>query len=98
MPIEFFRGVVGMIGVACAWMAARNAVMIRKGKQDPRRIYGWFARALLCVVAVAVRHPLDMVDFIFWSACVLAFAGGWWQTSRSKASEDLTAQIFPEGR
>ena len=85
-----------MIGVACAWMAARNMVMIRKGKQDPRRIYGWFSRTLLCIVAVAVRHPIDVVDLIFWSVCVVAFAGGWWQASHAKPDEDLTTQIFPD--
>ena len=95
MPIEFFRGVVGVIGVGCAWMAARNVVLIRQGKQSNRRIYGWFVRTLLCMVAVAIRHPLGLTDIVLWSLCVAAFAAGWWQTSHAKPPEDLTSQIFP---
>ena len=98
MPIEFFRGVIELIGVACAWMAARNVVMIRRGRQDPRRVYGWFARTLLCVVAAAIRHPLGMADFIFWSLCVLAFggrlvAGVPCQTSGGPEPRDLSRRI-----
>jgi hypothetical protein len=96
MPIEFFRGVVGVIGVACAWMAARNVVLIRRGRQEARRIYGWFARTLLCLVAVAIRHPIDAADFILWTLCAVAFAAGWWQTSHAKPPEDLSSEIFPD--
>jgi hypothetical protein len=96
MPTEFLRGVVGIIGAACAFMAAQTVVAIRKGRMTPRRVYGWFARIALCLIAVAIKHPVDLVDIIVWSLCVLAFAGGWWQASHEKPPEDLSSQIFPD--
>jgi len=96
MPIEFFRGVVGIIGAGCAFMAARTAVAVIKGRLKSSRLTGWVIRTVLCMLVVPLRHPFDKVDVIVWSLAVIGFAAGWWTAIREKPPEDLTHQIFPE--
>jgi hypothetical protein len=96
MPIEFFQTVIGIIGVGCAFMLARTIVGVRKGRLKGTRITGWVIRTLLCLTAVAIRHPVDAIDLAFWTASAAAFAGGWVVTSRERPPEDLTHEIFPD--
>ncbi|MGB7760024.1 MAG: hypothetical protein WBL61_09355 [Bryobacteraceae bacterium] len=96
MSLEFLRGVVGIIGIGCAYMLARALVGVRRGWSKPSRVYGWVLRTLVCLGAVALRHSLDITDLAIWGAAVAAFAAGWWNTSRERPVEDLTHQIFPE--
>jgi hypothetical protein len=98
VPFEFLRGLLGFLGMAAAYMTGRSAVAVRKGWQKPSRLYGWAARTLVCVVAVAFRNPVDTVDFIVWGLAAVAFAGGMWNVSHQKPPEDLTRRIFPDER
>jgi hypothetical protein len=96
VSMEFLRGVVGLLGVACAGMAGRTFAAIRKGWQKPQRIYGWVIRTVLCLAAVAFRYSLDVVDILVFTLAAAAFTFGFWSTSRGKKEEDLTRTIFPE--
>jgi hypothetical protein len=98
MPVsmEFLRGVLGLLGVACAYMAGRSAVAVRKGWQKISRLYGWIIRSVLCLLAMAFRFPLDFVDILVWALALVAFTTAFWSTSRQKPQEDLTRTIFRE--
>jgi hypothetical protein len=98
MPVsmEFLRGVLGLFGVACAYMAGRSAVAVRKGWQKISRLYGWIIRSVLCLLAVAFRFPLDFVDVLVWALALVAFTAAFWSTSRQKPQEDLSRTIFPD--
>ena len=94
--MEFLRGLLGFLGMGAAFMTGRSAVAVRKGWQKPSRLYGWVARTLVCVVAVAFRNRLDTVDVIVWGMAAVGCAGGMLSASRAKPPEDLTRQIFPD--
>jgi hypothetical protein len=96
VPLEFLRGLLGLLGMGAAFMAGRSAVAVRQGWQKPSRLYGWAIRTAVCVVAVAFRNPVDTVDLTVWALAALAFAGGMWSTLRRKPPEDLTRRIFPD--
>jgi hypothetical protein len=98
MPVsmEFLRGVLGLFGVACAYMTGRSVAAVRRGWQKLPRLYGWIIRAVLCLGAVAFRYPLDSVDILVWTLSAVAFAVAFWATSREPPREDLTSTIFPE--
>jgi len=87
---------VGFIGIGCAYMLARALVGVRKGRSKLSHFYGWLLRSVVCLGAVAFRHPLDLTDMVIWGLAVVAFAAGWWDASRERKVEDLTLQIFPE--
>jgi hypothetical protein len=98
MPVsmEFLRGVLGLFGLACAYMTGRSAAAVRKGWQKLPRLYGWIIRSVLCLGAMAFRFPLDFVDILVWALAAVAFTSAFWSTSREKPQEDLTHTIFPE--
>jgi hypothetical protein len=96
VPFEFLRGLLGFLGMAAAYMTGRSAVAVRKGWQKPSRLYGWAIRTLVCVVAVAFRNRVDIVDLIVWGMAAVACAGGVLSTLRAKPPEDLTRRIFPD--
>jgi hypothetical protein len=98
MPVsmEFVRGVLGLLGIACAYMTGRTAAAVRKGWQKPPRIYAWIFRTVACLGAMAFRFPLDFVDMLVWALSAVAFTSALWATSREKPREDLTNTIFPE--
>jgi hypothetical protein len=96
MSFEFLRGMVGIIGIGCAHMLARALVGVRKGRSKRSYFYGWLLRTVVCLGAVAFRHPLDLTDLVIWGVALAAFAAGWWDASRERKVEDLTHQIFPE--
>jgi hypothetical protein len=96
VPMEFLRGVLGLLGIACAYMAGRTAAAVRKGWHKPSRLYGWIIRTVLCLTAVAFRYSLDMVDVMVWALAAVAFTFAFWGTSRDKKQEDLTHTIFPD--
>jgi hypothetical protein len=97
MPVsmEFLRGVLGVIALGCVYMAARSAVAVRKGWQKVSRLYGWIIRSTLCLLAVAIRHPVDTVDLIVWALAAVLFAVGYWDASRERKIEDLSHDIVP---
>ena len=96
VPTEFLRGVLGLLGVGCAYMSGRTLAAVRKGWQKPSRLYGWGIRTTMCLVAVAFRHPVDVVDIMVWALAVVAFTFALVGTSRQKPREDLTSTIFPD--
>ena len=96
VPIEFLRGVLGLLGLACAYMTGRTAAAVRKGWHKPSRLYGWIIRTVLCLSAVAFRYSLDVVDILVWALAAVAFCLALWGTSREKEPEDLTQTIFPD--
>jgi hypothetical protein len=98
MPVsmEFLRGVLGLLGVAFAYMAGRSFAAVRKGRQKSSRLYSWMVRCVLCLGAVAFRYPLDTVDILVWTLSAVAFTVALLSTAREKPPEDLTHTIFPE--
>ena len=95
VPLEFLRGLLGLLGMGAAFMAGRSAVAVRKGWQKLSRLYGWAIRTVVCVVAVAFRNPVDTVDLIVWGLVAAAFAGGMRSVLRRKPPEDAP-RIFPD--
>jgi hypothetical protein len=94
--MEFLRGVVGLIGIGCAYMAGRSAAALRKGWQKKSRLYGWIIRTLACIIAMAIRHPVDNAAIAVLVLAVAACGLGYWNTSREEPPEDLTHTIFPD--
>ena len=94
--MEFLRGLLGLLGMAAAFMTGRSAVAVRRGWQKPPRLYGWVIRTVLCAVAVAFRNRVDTVDLIVWGLAAVALAGGMVSVLRHKPPEDLTRRIFPD--
>ncbi len=96
VPVEFLRGVLGVIALWCAFMGGRSFVAVRKGWQKISKFYGWIIRLTLCLAAIAFRHGIDGVDLVVWIAVALVFLAGAWTISNRKPPEDLTHEIFPE--
>jgi hypothetical protein len=94
--MEFLRGVLGLIGVACAYMLGRSLASVRRGWQKPTRLYGWIIRSVLCLGAITLRYGIDATALIIWSLAAVAFGIAFWDASREKKQEDLTHTIFPE--
>ncbi|HLK69245.1 MAG TPA: hypothetical protein VKU19_37695 [Bryobacteraceae bacterium] len=94
--MEFLRGVLGVIGLGCAYMAGRSLVSVRKGWQKISKLYGWVIRTLVCLIGMAFRHSIDNIDMAIWALAVLAFGLGVWNTAHQKPPEDLSREIFPE--
>jgi hypothetical protein len=92
---EFLRGVLGIIGLGCAYMAGRSLAAVRKGWQKISKLYAWILRALVCLAAIVFRHPVDRIATIIWGLAVVAFAAAYWQTTHQKPPEDLSREIFP---
>jgi hypothetical protein len=96
IPIEFLRGVLGVLCVFFAHMAGRSAGAVRLGRQRPSRLYMWIVRVLLCAVFVFFRQGLDFVAILVTSFSVIAFGSGMYLITHQKPPEDLTHEIFPE--
>ena len=98
MPVslEFIRGILGFIGIGCAFMLGRSVVAVRRGWQKQSTLVGWAVRALLCLGAVAFRHSVDVADVAVWILSVVAFGLGVWETSRPRKQDNLTKEMFPD--
>jgi len=94
--MEFLRGVLGLIGVGCAYMLGRSAAALRRGWQKRSGLYGWIVRTAACMLALMLRHPVDGTAVTVWAAAVAALAFGYWNTWRAKREEDLTRTMFPD--
>ncbi len=92
------RGVIGAIGIGCAYMLGRSVVYLRKGQVRISRMYAWLIRTVLCLLAVwyPARGYIDTSDIVIWLLAAVAFAAGYWDASRVRAQEDLTHEIFPD--
>jgi hypothetical protein len=95
VSIEFLRGFLGLLGLACAYMAGRTVAAVRRGQLKLPRLYGWLIRTLLCMLALSFRHPVDGLSMTIWILALAGFGGGYWQASHRKPPEDLTHDIFP---
>lgn len=93
--MEFLRGVLGIIGIACAFMLGRSAAAVRKRQVRPTRMYGWIIRTVLCLGAVLIRHDVDVAAIAIWAAAAAALGFAYWEASRVRKDEDLTPTIFP---
>ena len=77
-------------------MLGRSVAGVRRGRQKQSKVTGWAIRVLLCLGAVAFRHPLDAADIAIGSLAAFAFGVALWDGSREKKEQDLTKAIFPE--
>ena len=98
VPTEFLRGVLGLLGLGCAFMTGRTLAGVRKGQLRLPRLYAWLIRTTLCMLALSFRHQVDGVSLIIWALAAAAVCGGYWQASNQKPPEDLTIEIFPPER
>jgi hypothetical protein len=98
MPVslEFMRGILGFIGIGCAFMLGRSVAAVRRGTEKQSRLVGWAIRVILCLTAVAFRHALDAATIIVFLVALAACGFAAWDASRQKKEEDLTKTIFPE--
>jgi hypothetical protein len=96
VPIEFLRGVLGILCVLFAHMAGRSMVAVRAGRQKNSRLIAWVIRATVCAAALMFRHSLDLVAGGVIALAVLAAAAGYWAESRPKKQEDLAQKMFPD--
>jgi hypothetical protein len=96
LPLDFLRGLIGLLGVGCAFLLAQTVVGLRKGRAKIGSLYAWLIRTGLCLAAVAFRHSVDTEDLAIWTLVAVAFAVGYWEAAREKKAEDLTRTIFPE--
>jgi hypothetical protein len=92
---EFLRGVLGILGLGCAYMAGRALAAVRRGWQKSSRVYAWIIRATLCLSAIVFRCPVDGIAMTLWGLAIVAFAIAYWQTLHQKPREDLSQDIFP---
>jgi hypothetical protein len=98
VPMEFLRGVLGLLGLGCAYMLGRTLVAVRHGQVKLTRLYAWLLRTLVCLLALSFRHGVDGVTVAMWALAAAGCAGGFWQASHQKPPEDLTHEIFPPER
>ncbi len=97
MPVslEFLRGIIGVLGIGCAYMTGRSWALFRKGGQKQFRLYAWMFRTAVCLVAVGLRHRIDIAAIAIWALAAIAFAAALWEHSREKKEEDVSQTIFP---
>ncbi len=96
VPIEFLRGVLGLLCLFFAHMAGRSAWAVSRDRQKKSRLYAWIIRATVCGGALLFRHSVDTVVIGVYVLAAVAAAAGWWAESRPKKQEDLTHELFPD--
>jgi hypothetical protein len=96
VPVEFLRGVAGVLSLFFAYMAGRSFTGVRKGRVRLSRFYAWLFRLILCVLALSVRHNIDTIAIAVWTLDAVLFVAGVWEGGREKKAEDLTHEIFPD--
>ena len=97
VPTEFLRGAMGLLAVACAYMAGRNMAGVRQGRQTPSGVYRWTIRTLLSLGALAFRHPVDSVQLAVWVMVVVAFTFAVFASPQQKArQEPPPPTLFPD--
>jgi hypothetical protein len=96
VPVEFLRGVLGVLCVFFAHMTGRSAAGVRQGRQRLSRLYAWILRTTLCAVLLVFRHDIDFMVVAVWTLSAAAFAAGFWMVLHQKPPEDLSHEIFPE--
>jgi hypothetical protein len=96
LPVEFIRGVLGLLCLFFGYMGGRAAAAFAKGRVPGRRLFTWIARMVLCSAGLIIRSPIDTIAIAVWVAEIAVFALGYWMLQNEKPPEDLTHEIFPE--
>jgi hypothetical protein len=96
VPIEFMRGVVGLLCLFFGYMGGRAAGAVAKGLQPGRRLITWFLRMAVASALLMFRNPIDTLVIAIWLLELALFGLGYWLVRNQKPPEDLTHEIFPE--
>ena len=96
VPIEFIRGVLGLLCLFFGFMAGRAACAYGKGRLPAPRFATWIVRMVACSVSLIIRHDFDSLVMIVWVLELAFFGAGYWMVLNQKPPEDLTDEIFPE--
>lgn len=96
VPIEFIRGVLGLLCLFFGYMAGRAAAAVQKGRMRATRLYTWILRLVVCSVGLVIRNPIDTIAIGVWTLSLAAAAAGYYLVQHEKPPEDLTHEIFPE--
>jgi hypothetical protein len=94
-PIELLRVLLALIAIGSAFMAGKTEAAVRQGRVKTRRHYAWMVRALLCLAALAFRHPFDTIMSGALALSAIALSRGWWHGMHQKPPEDLSHDIVP---
>ncbi len=94
VPLEFLRGVLGLLCVFFAHMAGRSAAAVALGRQKRSRLYAWLIRTTVCAAAMLFRQSLDAIAIGVYVLACAAAGLGWWLERRPRQDEDLTNEIF----
>ena len=96
LPIEFIRGVFGLLCLFFGFMGGHAVAAFAKGRVPGRRVFTWFARMIICSAGLVIRSPIDTIAIAVWVAEIAMFALGYWMVQNEKPAEDLTHEIFPQ--
>jgi hypothetical protein len=96
VPVEFIRGVLGLLCLFFGHMGGRAAAAAVKGLQKTTRLYAWILRMILCSAMLVFRHPIDNLVVAIWGLELVAFGLGYWMVLHQKPPEDLSHELFPE--
>jgi hypothetical protein len=94
-PIELLRLLLALIAIGSGFMAGQTEAAVRQGRVKTRRHYVWMARALVCLAALAFRHPFDTTMSAALALSAIAVSRGWWRGMHQKPPEDLSHDIVP---
>jgi len=98
VPIEFLRGILGILCVFFAHMLGRSAAAVHAGRQKRTRMYAWVIRTTVCGAALLFRHEVDAVAIGVYVVAAGVLALGFWAEQRPKKDEDLSQEIFPDNK
>jgi len=96
VPVEFIRGVLGLLCLFFGYMGGRAAAAVVKDRAPGRRLFTWIARMLICSVGMVLRSQIDTIAIAVWVAEIALFFLGYWMVQNERPPEDLTHEIFPE--
>lgn len=96
VPLEFIRGMLGLLCLFFAHMLGRAAAGAYRGSARAGPLYSWALRALVTYGAILWRHGMDTVAVLVLALAVVCAALGAWAGLRRKPAEDLSRTLFPE--
>jgi hypothetical protein len=96
VPMEFIRGVLGLLCLFFGYMGGRSAAAVAKGRARATRLYTWILRMVVCSAGLVIRSPIDGLVIAIWALELGLFGLGYWMVLNQKPPEDLTHEIFPE--
>jgi hypothetical protein len=95
IPIDFLRGMLGVLCVLFAHMTGRAAARVYRG-EPPWNLVRWLLRTAITGLVVSWRYGLDGVLIATIAGAVLAAGAGALLELRSKGQEeDLSKELFP---